>query len=1084
MNKWNCPFLRARASLFSVGAMAATFILVVTLPLSASSAPLQLLSVRDASVSQPAGGNGNSVAPWLSADGRFALFSSSANNLVSGDNGQLGLDIFLRDRASNTTVLVSANFNGTGGGNGNSISGMVSTNGRYVVFQSDAGDLVPGDANGVSDIFRRDLVVGTTTLVSVATNGGFASGASTDPVMTPDGRYVVFLSAATNLVANDTNGLVDVFARDMVSNTTTLVSVRAVAPPSGTSSTLTPLVAPVITPDGRYVAFFSANNFGIGVPYSTAPYFSMGEVYVRDLVAGTTIWASSNAVSTAYTSATKTTYMLSYHPTISNDGRYAAFKTGWASGSGITAILLNDLVGGSLSVIATNGIPMANGVTGGTFDDLYGPEIASGGRFVAFVATNNTIPNVSVNLWNAQTGSNIIVSLARDGSLPTNTFSYTPVVSPDGRFVAFLSTAANLAGNAVSSGFHVYLRDVQAGITQLIDADINGAGSTDELGTVPSLSADGRFVAFCSLDGGLVASDNNNAYDVFLRDATGGTTELISQRSPAAVAQSGNGLSSLGQYSLSADGRWAAFASYATDLVTNDFNNDRDVFVSDLWTGSNILVSGGMDGNSASGGSSVTPVISANGRFVAFVSAASNLVANDTNGAADVFVRDLQSGTATLASVDSSGVPLGFGDSSAPVISRDGRYVAFLVKTNVSITYPSTFWRDMISGTTVRLANASSNAPSMSADGQRVAYFDSASRLYVWDAQLAANIYTNTSATAFASLSPNGTRILWTTPALYPSFAALIVADLTSNSNLLSITNRYAPPAPKQGIAAWSSDGRFVTFVTSTNLAGISGFGTNDVYLCDLQTGTLTLISASYNGAPRGNGISDSPMISSDGRFVAYRSFASNIVPGISNAPSLFVFDRMTGSNTVLTTGTSDAGWTFWVSQPTVSTNGGAIFQSWDSGQVLSDLNRVQDVFASTVNTVSLADSDGDGIPDWWMIKYFGHATGQAGDFSRAQDDADGDGMTNLQEFLTGTDPTDPNSFFAIQISTVAVSGNKVLLTWPAVPGKSYLVQYKDELSSPTWLNFSGGVAVVAHQGSITILASQASRSYRVICVN
>jgi hypothetical protein len=653
-------------------------------------------------------------------------------------------------------------------------------------------------------------------------------------------------------------------------------------------------------------------------------------------------------------------------------------------------------------------------------------------------------------------------------------------LSADGRFVVFLSTASNLVTNTVASGVHIFLRDTQAGTTQLIDADTNNAGSTDELQAVPNLTPDGRFVAFASRDGGLVTQDNNNALDVFVRDTVGGTTELISQR--GLVPQTGNGLSSLGQYSLSADGRWAAFASYANDLVTNDFNNDRDVFINDLQTGSNILVSVGMDGNAALGGSSVTPAISAKGRFVAFVSAATNLVANDTNSAMDVFVRDLQAGTTTNASVDSGGVALGFGDSSALVISSDGRHVAFLAKTNLTQTYPSTFWRDMISGTTVRLAYGSSNGPSMSADGQRVAYFDSASRLYVWDAPLAANVYSNSTATAFASLAPTGTRILWTTPALYPSFAALIVADLTGNSNLLAITNRYSAPAPKQGVATWSSDSRFVAFVTSTNLARLSGFGTNDVYLCDLQTGTLTLVGASYNGLARGNGISDSPMISSDGRFVAFRSFASNIVLGISNAPSLFVFDRMTGSNTVLTTGTRGAGWSFWVSQPTVSTNGSAIFQSWDSGQVLSDLNRVQDVFASTVNTVSLADGDGDGIPDWWITQFFGHPTGQAGDFSRAQDDPDGDGMSNWQEFLTGTDPTDPNSFFAIQISATLVSGN-VLLAWPATPGKSYQVQYKDDLNGP-WLNYPGTVSVAGQQGSVTVPSSQLSRFYRVICVN
>ncbi len=145
----------------------------------------QLLSPSDPTVPLPAGANGDSISPSLSPDGRFVLFSSLANNLVTNDNGYLRLDVFLRDRGSNSTVLISPNFRGNGGGNGNSLAGNISTNGRYAVFQSDAGDLLPGDTNGVTDIFVRDTQLATNLLVSVAADGSWGNGPSTSPIMTP-----------------------------------------------------------------------------------------------------------------------------------------------------------------------------------------------------------------------------------------------------------------------------------------------------------------------------------------------------------------------------------------------------------------------------------------------------------------------------------------------------------------------------------------------------------------------------------------------------------------------------------------------------------------------------------------------------------------------------------------------------------------------------------------------------------------------------------------------------------------------------------------------------------------------------------
>jgi Tol biopolymer transport system component len=169
--------------------------------------------------------------PIISPDGRYVLFASTADNLaLTSSNTPFAvqsspkINVFLRDRTNATTVLVSINLAGTGGGNGDSIPIEISTNGQYALFESAASDLVPGDTNNASDVFVRDLVNGTNILVSISTNGGFANGVSGESAMTPDGRYVAFASTASNLAPNDTNGIRDVFVRDLQSGTTVRAS--------------------------------------------------------------------------------------------------------------------------------------------------------------------------------------------------------------------------------------------------------------------------------------------------------------------------------------------------------------------------------------------------------------------------------------------------------------------------------------------------------------------------------------------------------------------------------------------------------------------------------------------------------------------------------------------------------------------------------------------------------------------------------------------------------------------------------------------------------------------------------------------
>ncbi|MEG3973280.1 calcium-binding protein, partial [Microcoleus sp. herbarium8] len=204
---------------------------------------------------------------------------------------------------------------------------------------------------------------------------------------------------------------------------------------------------------------------------------------------------------------------------------------------------------------------------------------------------------------------------------------------------------------------------------------VDSAGNqANDLSLIPSISADGRFVAFSSRASNLVSGDTNNSDDIFVRDLSTNTTTRVSVDSAGNQTIGGSG-----SPSISADGRFVGFISFASNLVPGDTNNRSDIFVRDLSTNTTTRVSVDSAGNQGNGGFLLgffIPSISANGRFVAFTSFIPNLVPGDTNDGSDIFVRDLSTNTTTRVSVSGASNP-GNGDSFNPSISADGRFVAF-----------------------------------------------------------------------------------------------------------------------------------------------------------------------------------------------------------------------------------------------------------------------------------------------------------------------------------------------------------------------------------------------------------------------
>jgi len=406
-------------------------------------------------------GNGRTQSIVVSGDGRYVVFDSYATNMVAGDgNGQP--DVFLRDTLTGTTTRISVD---TAGGDSNALSSssVVSDDGRYIIFHSSADDLVAGDANGQVDVFMRDVQTGTTSIVSLATGGTQGNGGSGNSDMSGDGRYVVFNSSATNFDANDTNGLVDIYIRDMQTGTTTRVSLG-----DDESQPNDMALDAKVSDDGQRVAFIShANNLVAGDTNGD------DDIFVRDLAAGTTERVS---VATDGTQAND----YSDGAAISGNGRYVVFRsnaTNLVAGdtNGVTDVFMRDLQTDTTTRVSVSGSGAeANGASNGG-------DISADGRYVVFTSQASNLvagdnaTSYDIFVRDMLTGMVTRLSVAPDGSA-ANGDSAQARISSDGSTVVFRSFATNLdigpdTNNAID-GFRVSLR-ATAGADHRIGSDGN-----------------------------------------------------------------------------------------------------------------------------------------------------------------------------------------------------------------------------------------------------------------------------------------------------------------------------------------------------------------------------------------------------------------------------------------------------------------------------------------------------------------------------------------------------------------------------------------------------------------------------------
>lgn len=373
-------------------------------------------------------------------------------------------------------------------------------------------------------------------------------------------------------------------------------------------------------------------------------------------------------------------------PSISADGRYVAYES-YAGNLGPgdpdfgnTNIFLFDRETGTAARLTT----------GEGFSHL--PSISADGRYVAFFTETPMIRNghfdpvVDSFVFDRQTDTATLVPV-ESSDIEQNAYDADPSISADGRYVAYYSYSQTLVPGDTNGSSDIFVLDRQTDTTERVSVASDGTESNFDSNNA-AISADGRFVTYQSAATSLVPGDTNGAWDVFVFDRQTDTNQRVSVASDGAEA---NGSSSVG--SISADGRFVTFTSDASNLVAGDTNGASDVFVFDRQTSTTTRVSVAGDGTEANGpsgdvsdyGPNASISISADGRFVAYRSDASNLVSGDANGVSDVFVFDRQASTTTRVSVAGDGTEANgpsagvseYGPTGGVSISADGRFVSF-----------------------------------------------------------------------------------------------------------------------------------------------------------------------------------------------------------------------------------------------------------------------------------------------------------------------------------------------------------------------------------------------------------------------
>ncbi len=997
--------------------------------------PVELVSARDAGMPNSATATANFFHQTfprrgMSADGRWCVFTSRSTGLLP--NVTNGVDhVYVRDLVAGVTILVDRSVAGLPG-TSFAFAPSITPDGSRVIFSTGSA-LVAEDTNGLQDIYVRDLVSGTLTLVSMKSGGGAANGHSSTGVLTPDGRFAVFSSGAKDLVSPAlTSSLSNIFIRDLQEGVTSLVSVNRAGTGSGNNSSL----SPEVSNDGRFVAYVSSANDLVAVDGN-----NQQDVFVRDRAAGVTFLASRNQAGTGSGNG------ASFIPVISPDGSRVVFQSQATdlfpdgNGSG-TDYFVFDVLAGTVAPVTVNAGATATAI-GGISAAAVSPDV----NFVAFAssfsdAVPGTPPGTHLYLRDLANGTTRLLSPVINGS-PLNLNQVDSIgVSNQGRSIVYSTSAPTLFPGDFNNANDIALCDVAGGTTRLLS--IRPGMSVPGNGTCwqSSISADGSRVLFFSTASDLIANDFNNERDIFERDIQAGVTKAVTAAGiPSPPSATPNGYSTVQTSSLSADGRFAVFTSGAPDLLPNAVpgQNLQNVYARDLASGLMTVINRNALGAlplSAEGA-----VISPTGNRVAFGTSTSGLSGLPSSGRAQIYLGSPQNPGFYLVTKSWDGTAEGNGRSHtySSQFSADGRYFFFLSEaTNLvqnSITSSDVYVHDISLGMTTRAMatlNASIGFFSASSDGRFIA-FNTQSSLHPQDANNDLDVYvydrvqkvvtlvsvtsagsSGAGASYYPFISSDGRFVMFQSHAadILPNDTNgrwdVFVRDLqTGTTKLVSVA-----PASANGDSfplSINSDGRFVLFYSSaSNLGPLDTNNTYDLFVRDLQLDVTHAVTINPAGTRMGNSGGSSGRLSANGRFVYFSSGSTDLVTVPTAGNQVFLRDLETAKTHLVSQSMSGSGFGSGTQLGDISADGSRVlFSSVASDLVPGDANGASDVFSrqiipnrapiakagpdqdvpanvaggAVIHLDGSASSDPDNQPllyDWWIVDGNGQLVGTA----------------------------------------------------------------------------------------------------------